>query len=149
MLADTVTGTVMLKLPTWSSFDDFILVVTLNLIGWKNWNWVNFFPLNLITPFPLWCHILTPPLFPDDDFWHLVYSAVIWAFLFCLYTTSTAQVATCMLTIHDCIILKLDITWFTCVINKTLGWPSCQNSKWLPDVPVVYLSSKLWVLGII
>ena len=32
------------------------------------------------------------------------------ACLFCLYTTIKAQVVTCMLTIHDCITLKLDIT---------------------------------------
>ena len=87
--------------------------------------------------------------FPDNDFWRLVYSAVIWACLFCLYTIITAQVATCMLTIYDCNILKLDITWLTCVINKTKHWIDLPKFKMATRCTRCIIGFKTGVLGII
>ena len=78
---------------------------------------------NSFTP---WCHVLTTPPFPWWRLWRLVYSAVIWACLFCLHTTITAQVATCMLIIHD---YNNDFTWFQffCTMIKIIYcskiWP--------------------------
>ena len=78
---------------------------------------------NSFTP---WCHVLTTPPFPWWRLWRLVYSAVIWACLFCLHTTITAQVANCMLIIHD---YNNDFTWFQffCtmikIIYRSKIWP--------------------------
>ena len=63
--------------------------------------------------------------FPDDDFGSLVNSALIGACLFCLYTSITAQ-------------------WFTYVINKTKHRVDLLKFiKRRPDVPIVFLASKL------
>ena len=107
------------------------------------------FFIQLFFPEPL----LPLPLMKRFDnysiFWRLVYSAVIWACLFCLYTTITAQVATCMLTIHDCIILKLDITWFTCVINKTKHRVYLSKFKMAALCTHCIFGFKTRVLGIV
>ena len=87
--------------------------------------------------------------FPDDNFWRIVYSAMIWACLFCPYTTITAQEATCMLTIHDCIILKLYITWFSCIINKAKHTVDLPNFKMAARCTRCILCFISWVLDII
>ena len=105
---------------------------------------INSFPTEPLLPLPF-----DDLHFPGDDFWRIVYSAVIWACLLCLYTTITAQVATCMLTIHDCIILKLDITWFTCVINKTKHRVDFPKFKMAARCTRYIFGFKTGVLGII
>ena len=95
---------------------------------------INSFPPWTFTTFTPWCHILTTPPFPWWQLLTLFYSAVILAGLFCLYTTI--------------IILKLDFTWFTCVINKT------KHQVDLPKFKMVARSTRIFgfktgVLGII
>ena len=111
---------------------------------------LNSFPPEPLHPLPPDATFWRLPHFPDDDFLRLVYSAVIWACLFCLYTTITAQVAPCILTVHDCIILvKLDITWFTCVINKTKPWVNLLKFKMAARCTRCVFGFKIWVLGFI
>ena len=83
------------------------------------------FPLELYIYFPLMnATFWQPPYFLMPRF-----DAGLVCCDFGLFTTITIQVAMWRVTVHDCIILKLDIMWFTCVNNKRKSWVDLPKFK--------------------
>ena len=102
------------------------------------------FPLNLYSLYPLM------PCFDNSSISLMTtFDALFVLQWYGLVYFVTAQVATCMLTIHDCIILKLDIMWFTCLINKTKHRVDLPKFKMAVRCTRCIFGFKTGVLGII
>ena len=95
--------------------------------------------LSPFTPFTPWCYVLTTP-------WRLLTPCLFYSDLG-LFILSIHNYQS--ITIHDCIILKLDITWFTCVIPSQPakiqnGDPMYSLCFWLQNFSFRLCFYKQW-----
>ena len=128
-------------------FSSFPMKNSINTVKQKTWftqrAYLTLFSLNLYILYPLMPHFDDPSISLMTTF-DALFILQWFGLVYFVYTQlSQHRWPPACLQYMIASSLKLDITWFTCVINKTKHRVDLPNSKWRPDVLAVFLASKL------